>query len=267
MATPPAVAPDAARAPCDGEGGRRGRLGGGDRGGTSGRPGVELVEGQGGPGARTSSRNAAGVGRPVVGVARGGDGDELVELGREPGDPARGGRHPAVHVLVGDVDGGVAGERLGAGEHLEEHQPGGVDVAAGVGDAALDLLGGEVGDGAQQHARVLVTVWLVTARARPKSATLTVPLSLMMTFSGLTSRWMRPLAWASASACEHRLEHVEGGPGREQPLVAQHVAQGLAGHVLHREEDAARRPRPGRRRRRRWGATASAPSGPRGGSG
>ena len=60
----------------------------------------------------------------------------------------------AVHVLVGDVDGGVAGERLGAGEHLEEDQPGGIHVAAGVGDAALDLLGREVGHRAEEHARL-----------------------------------------------------------------------------------------------------------------
>ena len=38
---------------------------------------------------------------------------------------------------------------------------------------------------------------------------------------------------------QHRLEHVEGGPGREQALLAQDVAQGLAGDVLHRQEDAA----------------------------
>ena len=64
---------------------------------------------------------------------------------------------------------------------------------------------------------MLVTVWLDTARARPKSATLTVPLSLMMTFSGLTSRWIRPFAWASASASStgsrmSRAARGESGP-------------------------------------------------------
>ena len=38
------------------------------------------------------------------------------------------------------------------------------------------------------------------ALARPKSATLTRPSSAMSTFSGLTSRWIRPARWAAASA-------------------------------------------------------------------
>lgn len=37
-----------------------------------------------------------------------------------------------------------------------------------------------------------VAVSLVTARARPKSATLTTPSSRTMTFSGLMSRCIRP---------------------------------------------------------------------------
>ena len=85
---------------------------------------------------------------------------------------------------------------------------------------------------------MLVTVWLDTARARPKSATLTVPLSLMMTFSGLTSRWIRPLAWASASA-RAPARARRGRPGAQRPLLVEHLAQGQAGDVLHREEDRA----------------------------
>ena len=40
----------------------------------------------------------------------------------------------------------------------------------------------------------------LTARARPKSATLTRPSSAIRTFSGLTSRWIRPARCAAASA-------------------------------------------------------------------
>src|SRR6478609_9678394 len=39
-----------------------------------------------------------------------------------------------------------------------------------------------------------------TALARPKSATLTRPSSAIRTFSGLTSRWIRPARWACARA-------------------------------------------------------------------
>ena len=95
----------------------------------------------------------AGVGRPL---ARG--------RGRWPGRPARrrtpgcpgtsaeGGGHVLVDVLVGDLDRRLALVRLGAGEQLVEHDAGGVDVGAGVGAAVDDQLGGEVGDGADQHA-------------------------------------------------------------------------------------------------------------------
>ena len=54
-------------------------------------------------------------------------------------------------VAVGDLDRRLAVVGLGAGEHLEQQDAGGVDVGARVGDAALDLLGGQVGDGAHQH--------------------------------------------------------------------------------------------------------------------
>ncbi len=39
-----------------------------------------------------------------------------------------------------------------------------------------------------------------TARAMPKSATLTSPPSSMMTLAGLMSRWTTPLRWANPSA-------------------------------------------------------------------
>ena len=87
---------------------------------------------------------------------------------------------------------------------------------------------------------VLVTVWLVTARARPKSATLTVPLSSMMTFSGLTSRWIRPPRVRLAEREQDRLEDVERGARVSGPSLAHHLAQRQARDVLHGEEhDAA----------------------------
>ncbi len=38
---------------------------------------------------------------------------------------------------------------------------------------------------------------------------------------------------------QHRLQHVERGSRGQRLAVAQHLAQGLPRHVLHREEDVA----------------------------
>ncbi len=54
-------------------------------------------------------------------------------------------------MLVGDRDRGVAGERGLAGEQLEEHAAGGVDVAAGVHGLAAGLLRGQVLGGADHR--------------------------------------------------------------------------------------------------------------------
>ena len=58
-------------------------------------------------------------------------------------------------------------------------------------------------------------MWLVapaTARASPKSATLTRPSSESSTFSGFTSRWTMPGLVRGAERGEHRLEHLERLP-------------------------------------------------------
>ncbi len=85
-------------------------------------------------------------------------------------------------------------------------------------------------------------MWLlapVTARASPKSATLTRPSSESRTFSGLTSRWIEPGLVRGAERGEHRLEHLEGLPRAQVALGADQVAQGAAADQLHREEDVA----------------------------
>ena len=63
-------------------------------------------------------------------------GDLRVELRRGP--------RVLPHVLVGHRDRGVAGERRLAGEQLEQHATGGVDVAAGVDGLTARLLGRQV---------------------------------------------------------------------------------------------------------------------------
>ena len=97
-------------------------------------------------------QEGAGVQRPAGRVAAGGARDQLVDLPRQPGHLGRRRGHVVVHVLVGHRQRRVPAVGRVAGEHLVQHDPGGVDVAAGVGAAALELLGGQVGDGADEHA-------------------------------------------------------------------------------------------------------------------
>ena len=65
---------------------------------------------------------------------------------------------------------------------------------------------------------VVVCVTSVTARARPKSATLaTEPSEGSSTFSGLMSRWTRPARWAAPSgrnswATSPRASLTDSGP-------------------------------------------------------
>ena len=101
-----------------------------------------------------------GVPRPVGRLAGGGGQHQRVEVGRDGGaglaplggGADRGQRDLVVHVAVGHLDRGVAGVRLASGEHLEQHHAERVHVAAGVGVAVGDQFGGDVGDGADQHA-------------------------------------------------------------------------------------------------------------------
>ena len=83
--------------------------------------------------------------------------------------------------------------------------------------------------------------WVValTALASPKSATLIRPSSAIRTFSGLTSRWIRPARWADGQRGDDRLEQRQRAGGRERRLLADGVAQGVAGDQLHGEEDGA----------------------------
>ena len=228
-----------ARAAPDGKCRGRGRQGCRGHRRDAGRPGVEGARGERRPGAAHQVEELPGIRRSLVGVARGGDGDEVVEGRRQARDPARGGGHPAVHVLVGDVDGGLAGEGLGAGEHLEEHQPGGVHVAARVGDAALDLLGREVGHGAQEHALGAGDGLARHGPGQAEVGDLDRAVVVDDDVLGLDVTVDQAVVVRLAEREQHRLEDVEGGPRRERPLGLHDLAQGLARHVLHGQEDVA----------------------------
>ena len=89
----------------------------------------------------------------------------------------------------------VADERRLSGEQLVEHTARGVEVAAGVGLLAASLLGREVLRGADRPRRSgsWSTPLSASARAMPKSMTLTSPVWVIITLPGLMSRWMMPV--------------------------------------------------------------------------
>ena len=105
-----------------------------------------------GAGHRQLGQEHAGVGGPAARLPPGRPQHQLVQRRRDPGHQRGRRRHVVVHVPVGHRQRRVAPVRRGAGEQLEEHDPGRVDVRAGVGDAAGDLLGGDVRDRAEHHA-------------------------------------------------------------------------------------------------------------------
>ena len=96
-------------------------------------------------------QKCGGVRRSLIRVSAGRCEHDVVESVADPDAGRRRTRHVLVHVPVGDRDRLGAGERGRAGEHLEQHDAGGVDVGTLVGDARLHLLRRQVGDGAEQQ--------------------------------------------------------------------------------------------------------------------
>ena len=142
-----------------------------------------------------------------------------------------------MHVLEGDVDRGVALDRTLTGEQLEEDEPGGVDVAAGIGDAALDLLGGEVGHGAEEHAVISRGGLGGDGPRQPEVGHLDLAtvgdehvlgLDVAVDVAGLVG---------GGEAGEDGLEDVQGGARGEGTLGVHHGSRGAPLDVLHREED------------------------------
>jgi hypothetical protein len=82
----------------------------------------------------------------------GGLGDEFVELVRNPGDVRPRSGNVLVDALVCNGKGGVPGKRCAPGEKLEQQDPGGIDVAAGIRDPGRDLLGRQVRGGTEDDA-------------------------------------------------------------------------------------------------------------------
>src|SRR5262249_14713992 len=126
-------------------GGHRYRNRRGGRGPRTGHRGTDLL-----PRGLHLAQHGGGVGRPGGGVAPGGAGDEGVERRRQPGDELRRRRDVLVDVPPRDVHGPVVLVRHPTGEHLEQHDAGGVHVGTRIGLAGGDQFRGDVGGGGEQ---------------------------------------------------------------------------------------------------------------------
>ncbi len=112
--------------------------------------GVQHLVGELGVHPADGGQPVRGVRGALVGVSGHRGQHHVVQLGGQ--DRHQGGRlrHVLVDVPIGHLHGHLAREGLAAGEHLEQHDPGGVDIAAGVGDAAGDDLRRQIGHSADQ---------------------------------------------------------------------------------------------------------------------
>jgi hypothetical protein len=142
-----------------------------------------------------------------------------------------------VHVPVGDLDGRLAVVGLDAGEHLVEHDARRVDVRAGSGDAALDLLGREVGDRAHQDAAGCGVAGVPADRTgQPEVRDLDPVVVGEQDVLGLDVAVHDPGLMGGAQGRQHRLHHLEGLPRAEVAALTDQVAQRTAADELHREE-------------------------------
>ena len=212
------------------------------------------------PAARRGRRGAP------VRVARAGGGHDLVDGRRQGGRPARGRRDVGGDVGPHHLERDVAGVGLPAGQQLEEDDPRGVHVDARRPPARSGRSPGPGTPGCRAGPRSRCGWWTPPGPGRSRSPC-HVPSRATRTFSGLTSRWTRPAAWASARASSSGLDDLEGLGRGEGAALAQLVAQGAPRQQLHRQPDdvAVLALRRGPRRRR--GGTGTPPPGPRRGSG
>ena len=137
-------------------------------------------------------------------------------------------------MLVGHRDGTVGGEGHLTGDHLEEADAGAVDIGTRIGVAALDMLGAEVGDGADDHA--LRGGGVVGHRTRqPEVGDLHAPVIRDEDVLGLDIAMHEACVVRGGEGFENRVEHGECLLGGERAVVAQDIAQGAPGDVLHGE--------------------------------
>ena len=80
---------------------------------------------------------------------------------------------------------------------------------------------------------VIVVAPLASARAMPKSMTLTWPVWVSMTLPGLMSRWMMPCRWLNSRAEQMSADDLQRPPRHQPALGRQHLLEGAAVDELH----------------------------------
>jgi hypothetical protein len=172
--------------------------------------------------------------RPLARVPAGRREHELVDRRGDAGRQRRRRRDVGVHVLVGDGQRGVAGERQPAGEQLEQHHPGRVDVTGGTGGSPGDLLGRHVADRPDEQPGPGVT----GRRQRPGQAEvghLDPPLGGDQDVLRLDVAVHDAGRVRRRQPVEHARHDLERGRGGEPPAVPEQALQRAAGHELHRQ--------------------------------
>lgn len=136
-------------------------------------------------------------------------------------------------MLEGDLHRLLALVRLLTDQHLVQHDAEGVDVAAGVGGAAGDELGGEVGDRPQK----LLSGRRVRRRGPGQSEVADLDASVLgeQHVLRLDVAMHDPGAVRGGEAREDRIHDGDGLRDREPLLLPEQFAQRDAGQVLHHE--------------------------------
>ncbi|CAH0327155.1 hypothetical protein SRABI128_05819 [Microbacterium sp. Bi128] len=156
--------------------------------------------------------------------------DEFVDLRGQPGHLQRGRCDGGIDVLVGDLDGHVAFERLPARDHFVEHDPDGIDVAAGICLFAQDKFGGDVGDGPDQGARA---GGRRDSACQAEVAELDPPVVGDQDVFGLDVPVDHSGGVRGAEAFDDRIDQRQGQPRRQGALVIEDIPQRVALDEFH----------------------------------
>ena len=209
-----------------------------DLGGTTGAGGgrrleIEVLIGEGGPQRADLGQQDTRVRRTVAGLLRRGPQHQVIEFGGESGGRLGGGRHLAVEVLVGHLDGGGAGERLVAGEHLVGHDAHGVDVTAFVRGGPAHQFGGDVGHRAHEGRARPGEVG--GGPGQPEVRHFDPPVPGDQDVLRLHVPVDESRAVCRRQAVDHGLEIGQRDARGQGVAALQDGAQRVAGHVLHDE--------------------------------
>ncbi len=135
-------------------------------------------------------------------------------------------------MLVGHRERAVTGMRLRAGEHLEQHYPTRVHIGARVGDAARDLLGGEVRGRADEHPGPGVADPRRGPR-QPEVGDLHRAALAEQDVLRLDVAVDDPALVRSGQTGQDAVDDIEGLARAEPAALAQQLPQRPAGDVLH----------------------------------